>query len=93
MNRLAKKIGILSVVFLLAIAVYFMWNQRNTEKSDVMVYTSMDEASLPVVYADIFGRKMNLLHRLCSGYGTDRIKRSPYRSSAGQEFKPGNRRL
>ncbi len=43
MNRLAKKIGILSVVFVMAIAVYFMWNQRNTEKNDVMVYTSMDE--------------------------------------------------
>ena len=62
MNRLAKKIGILSVVFVMAIAVYFMWNQRNTEKNDVMVYTSMDEASLPVVYTDVYGRKMNLLH-------------------------------
>ena len=62
MNRLAKKIGILSVVFVMAIAVYFMWNQRNTEKNNVMVYTSMDEAALPVVYADMYGRKMNLLH-------------------------------
>lgn len=62
MNRFVKKIGILSVVFLIAIAGYFMWNQRNTEKSDVMVYTSMDEASLPVVYTEMFGKNMNLLH-------------------------------
>ena len=62
MNRLAKKIGILTVIFLLAIAVYFMWNQRNTEKNEVMVYTSMDEASLPVVYTQMYGRNMNLLH-------------------------------
>ncbi|ADL06503.1 hypothetical protein [Lacrimispora saccharolytica] len=67
MNRLMKKIGILSAVFVTAIAVYFVWNQKNTEKSDVMVYTSMDEASLPVVYSDMYGRKMNLLH----GYTQD----------------------
>lgn len=67
MNRLIKKVGILSAVFITAIAVYFVWNQKNTEKSDVMVYTSMDEAALPVVYADMFGRKMNLLH----GYTQD----------------------
>lgn len=67
MNRLVKKIGILSAVFIAAIAVYFVWNQKNTEKKDVMVYTSMDEAALPVVYSNMFGRKMNLLH----GYTQD----------------------
>ncbi len=67
MSRLIKKIGILSAVFIVAIAVYFMWNQKSTEKKDVMVYTSMDEASLPVVSTDMFGRKMNLLH----GYTQD----------------------
>uniref|UniRef100_UPI000AAE7575 hypothetical protein n=1 Tax=Clostridium sp. NkU-1 TaxID=1095009 RepID=UPI000AAE7575 len=67
MNRLVKKIGILSAVFVAAIAVYFMWNQKSTEKNDVMVYTSMDEAALPVVYSDMYGRKMNLLH----GYTQD----------------------
>lgn len=67
MSRLLKKIEILSAVFVVAIAVYFMWNQKSTEKKDVMVYTSMDEASLPVVSTDMFGRKMNLLH----GYTQD----------------------
>ena len=67
MSRLLKKVGILSAVFVAAIAVYFMWNQKDTEKKDVMVYTSMDEASLPVVSTEMFGRKMNLLH----GYTQD----------------------
>ncbi len=55
------------MVFIIAIAVYFIWNQKNTPKSDVMVYTSMEEASLPVVYTELFGRKMNVLH----GYTQD----------------------
>lgn len=67
MNRLMKRIGILSAVFIAAIAVYFIWNQKDTEKSDVMVYTSMDEAALPVVYTQMYGKKMNLLH----GYTQD----------------------
>ncbi len=67
MKRFIKKIGILSAVFIAAIAVYFIWNQKNTEKNDVMIYTSMDEASLPVVYSHMYGRKMNLLH----GYTQD----------------------
>lgn len=67
MNQLIKKVGILSAVFVIAIAVYFIWNQKNAENNDVMVYTSMDEAALPVVYSDMYGRKMNLLH----GYTQD----------------------
>lgn len=76
MNRLIKKVGILSAVFIIAIAVYFVWNQKNTEKSDVMVYTSMDEAALPVVYTNMFGRNMNILH----GYTQD-VKQSVSREA------------
>lgn len=67
MNRMIKKIAVLSAVFVAATAVYFVWNQKATERKDVMVYTSMDESSLPVVYTDMYGRKMNLLH----GYTQD----------------------
>lgn len=66
MSRLAKRIGILSAVFIAAIAVYFIWSQKNTEKGDVM-YTSMEEAALPIVYTEMYGKKMNLLH----GYTQD----------------------
>ena len=67
MNGLMKKIRILSVVFIAAIIVYFIWNRGNEEKNGVMIYTSIEEASLPVVYEDILGRKMNFLH----GYTQD----------------------
>lgn len=67
MKHLLKKIGILSAVFVVAIAVYFVWNHKISEKNHTMVYTSMDEASLPVVYTDMYGRSLNFLH----GYTQD----------------------
>lgn len=67
MNRLIKKAGVLVIVFIAAMAVYFIWIQRTTEKEDSMVYTSMEEAALPVVYAYMFGKNMNILH----GYTQD----------------------
>lgn len=43
MKRLGKKIGILFIIFIAAIAIYFVWNQKRTEKPDSIVYTAMDE--------------------------------------------------
>lgn len=67
MKRLGKKIIILFGIFIIAIAVYFVLNQKPAEKSDTMVYTAMDEATLPVVYTTMLQREMNLLH----GYKQD----------------------
>lgn len=67
MKRLGKKIIILFIIFVAAIATYFVLNQKAPEKSDSMVYTSMDEATLPVIYVTMFGREANLLH----GYTQD----------------------
>lgn len=67
MKRLGKKIGILFVIFVAAIAIYFVWNQKTSEKPDSVVYTAMDEATLPVVTATMFGREVNQLH----GYKQD----------------------
>ena len=67
MKRLGKKIGILFIIFIAAIAIYFVWNQKRTEKPDSIVYTAMDEAALPVVSATMFGRDVNFLH----GYTQD----------------------
>ena len=67
MKRLGKKIIILFIIFVAAIATYFLWNQKTPENSDTMVYTSMEEATLPVVYTTMFGREVNLLH----GYTQD----------------------
>lgn len=67
MKKFMKKVGILLGIFVIAVAVYFIWNQKTTEKTDVTVYTSVEEAVLPVVYTDMFGKEMNLLH----GYTQD----------------------
>lgn len=86
MNRFVKKIGILSAVFIAAIAVYFVWDQKSGVKSEAMVYTSMDEATLPVVYTNMFGQDMNLLH----GYTQD-MKQSVARETL--TILPDNREL
>ena len=67
MKRLGKKIIILFIIFVAAIATYFLWNQKTPENADTMVYTSMEEATLPIVYTTMFGREVNLLH----GYTQD----------------------
>lgn len=67
MKRLGKKIIILFIIFVAAIATYFVLSQKAPEKADSMVYTSMDEATLPIVYVTMFGREANLLH----GYTQD----------------------
>ncbi len=76
MIKFLKRTGILLVVFIAAIAVYFIWNQKATEKNDSMVYTSMDEAALPVVYTSMSGRETNILH----GYTQD-MKQAAARDS------------
>lgn len=67
MKRLGKKIGILFIIFVAAIAIYFVWDQKTAEKPDSVVYTAMDEAALPIVSAAMFGREVNFLH----GYTQD----------------------
>ena len=76
MKRLGKKIGILFIIFIAAIAIYFVWNQKRTEKPDSIVYTAMDEAALPVVSATMYGRDVNFLH----GYTQD-MKQAAARDS------------
>ncbi len=49
--KTGKKIAVLSAVFLIAAAVYFMWPMGRTEESgEQITYTAMAEATLPVVY-------------------------------------------
>ena len=49
--KTGKKIAILSVVFLIATVVYFMWPMGRTEESgEQITYTAMEEATLPLVY-------------------------------------------
>lgn len=62
MRRLGKKIGILFIIFLAAIAVYFIWNQKEVKKQGPLVYNAMADAALPIVYANMFGKEGNVLH-------------------------------
>lgn len=69
MKRTLKKIMILLAVFIVALAVYFAVSLMGNEE-DSTAYTAIEDANLPVVYMEIFGRKMNSLN----GYVTDNYK-------------------
>lgn len=60
MSKIFKRISILVGIFIVAAGIYFILAQKSVEKSDT-VYTSMEEATLPVVYTDMFGLKTNRL--------------------------------
>lgn len=62
MKKLMKKIGVLLGVFIIAVAIYFIWAQGSAVKKAEIVYTSMEEPSLPVVYAEMFGKRTNRMH-------------------------------
>lgn len=60
MNKLLKKISILAGIFVVAAGIYFILAQNTIQKEDT-VYTTMEEATLPVVYADVLGVESNML--------------------------------
>lgn len=63
MKNILKKISVLIGIFVIAVVIYFIWAQKISESKKVeTVYTSMEEASLPVVSVNMFGKSMNLLH-------------------------------
>ena len=60
MKKTIKKFIILFIIFLLALAAYFLLSQRRG-KNDV-TYTAIEDADLPIVYMEMFGRQMNCLY-------------------------------
>ena len=60
MRKTIKKAIILLVIFVVALAAYFIWSSRKGE--DGAVYTSIEDANLPVVYMELFGSRMNCLY-------------------------------
>jgi hypothetical protein len=58
MKQIIKRAGILFGIFLAAVFIYIFWSIR-TNTSDTMTYSAMSEAELPVVYTDMYGRRMN----------------------------------
>ena len=60
MKKNLKKILILLILFVLASAGYFTWSWMQL-REDGAVYTSIEDANLPVAYVNILGRRMNEL--------------------------------
>ncbi len=65
MRKNDKKAVILLVIFIAALAVYFIWSSGKDDEG--AVYTSIEDANLPVVYMELFGRKNELSLRFCRG--------------------------
>ncbi len=61
-----KKVGILSGVFAVALIVYMLANRQWTARGDAR-YAVFEDARLPLVYVEMFGKKMNPMH----GYRQD----------------------
>ncbi len=60
MIKFLRRFAILLAVFLAASALYLIAAWNHTEQSET-VYTSMEDPSLPVVYAEMFGEEYNRL--------------------------------
>lgn len=65
-----RKVIILPIVFVAAIIVYFTWSFFNTE-TEMTVYSSMEEPTLPVVYAKMYGKYSNILHGYLQDMGNE----------------------
>lgn len=66
MRGIGKKAGVLVLVFVVAVVIYFIWN-RGSEENTNEIYTSMEAEKLPVIYPETLGREMNELR----GYRQD----------------------
>ena len=68
MKKILQKAGILFLIFIGALVVYFI-SARNTMEKESAVYTSMEEPSLPVVYTQLGGQEINCCMDTCRIWG------------------------
>lgn len=61
MKKILKRAVILFIVFILALAGYFAWTFVRQEENNTL-YTSIEDANLPVVHMELYGRKLNRLY-------------------------------
>ena len=69
MSKILKKAGILFAIFAAAVILYFVFN-RVTREQNSTVYAAMEGSTLPVVYAEMYGREMNCMHGYLQDMGT-----------------------
>lgn len=62
MNRMIKRIGILTGVFAAALCAFFFANNRWNSSQEQAVYMDMEEAALPSMTMQMLGRDMNRLY-------------------------------
>lgn len=60
MKNTIKRIAILLVIFIAAVAIYFIWSKRENEHLSI-VYSAAEKATLPVIYPETLGRRMNMM--------------------------------
>ena len=75
MKKILQKAGILFLIFIGALVVYFI-SARNTMEKESTVYTSMEEPSLPVVYTKLGSKDINCLHGYMQDMGNQAARGS-----------------
>ena len=75
MKRTLQKAGILFLIFIAALVIYFI-SARNAMEKENTVYTSMEEPSFPVVYMKLNGKEINCLHGYMQDMGNQAARDS-----------------
>lgn len=75
MKKTLQKAGILFLIFIAAIVVYFL-SARNAMEKETTVYTSMEEPTLPVIHTELSGMQINGLHGYMQDMGNQAVRGS-----------------
>ncbi len=75
MSGVLKKGAVLGLVFLAALSIFLLFNRRSSSV-DEAAYTALEEPSLPVVYVDMYGRRMNPMYGFVQDMGNVRARDS-----------------
>ena len=62
MKSMMKKVGMLAVVLLLAVAGVYFATTRNTTENESVIYTAITEPTLPVAFAKVNDTDVNEMH-------------------------------
>lgn len=75
MKKVLQRAGILFLIFIGALVVYFL-SARNTMEKELTVYTAMEEPSLPVVYTRMGDMEINCLRGYMQDMGNQAARDS-----------------
>ncbi len=75
MSGILKRGAVLALVFVAALSIFLLLNRRSSSLSEV-AYTAQEEASLPIVYVDMYGRRMNPMYGFVQDMGNTRARDS-----------------